>query len=103
MATAKGALPNIPWTVTTAGSNGGGSGLIAADVTRVGLLIVSAANGIVYINFSTVIPVPATPAYDWLLNPGDRYEVPLAFCQLAVSMAGAVAGGTILATAGTAA
>lgn len=93
--TAKGTLSNIPWTVTTAGL----SNVIAADQTRVGLILVSAANGIVYIRFDTTIPTATT--YDWLLNPGDRWEVPVAFTQLAVSMAGAAAGGLILGAAGT--
>lgn len=96
-ATAKGTLANIPWAVTTAGQ----ASVIPADVTRVGLIVVSAANGIVYVRFDSVIPVPATPAYDYLLNPGDRWEVPAQFAQLAQSWAGAVAGGYMLAAAGT--
>lgn len=95
--TAKGTLANIPWTVTTTGL----SAVIAADVTRVGLIVVSAANGIVYVRFDATIPVPATPAWDWLLNPGDRWEVPVQFTQLAQSWAGAAAGGTMLAAAAT--
>jgi hypothetical protein len=98
-ATAKGTLGNIPWTVTTTGL----SNVIAADVTRVGLILVSAATGIVYLRYDATIPVPATPVYDWLLQPGDRYEVPQAFCQLAISMVGSVNGGVMLAAAGTAA
>jgi hypothetical protein len=74
---------------------------VPADVTRVGLIIVSAASGIVYASFGTVIPVPATPVYDYLLNPGDRWEVPQAFAQYAQSWIGAVAGGTVLAVAAT--
>jgi hypothetical protein len=95
--TAKGTLGNIPWAVTTAGL----SNVIAADVTRVGLIVVSAATGIVYVRFDATIPVPATPAYDWLLNPGDRWEVPVQFAQLAQSWVGASAGGTMLAAAAT--
>ena len=91
--TAKGTLGNIPWTVTTAGL----SNTIAADNTRVGLVLVSAANGIVWIRFDATIPTSVT--YDWLLNPLDRWEVPLAFSQLAMSMAGAAAGGLVLGAA----
>jgi hypothetical protein len=93
MGTARGTLANIPWTVTTAGLGS----VIAADVTRVGLVLVSAANGVVWIRFDATIPTATT--YDWLLNPGDRWEVPLAFAQLALSMAGAAAGGLILGAA----
>ena len=97
MATAAGSL--ISWAATTAGT----SAVVAADVTRVGLLLVSAATGRVYLRFDATIPVPATPAYHWYIDPGDRYEVPLAFCQLAISMAASVTGGTVLGVAGTAA
>jgi hypothetical protein len=93
--TAKGTLGNIPWPVTTAGQ----ANVIAADVTRVGLVLASAANGIVWIRFDATIPTAT--AYDWLLNPGDRWEVPVQFTQLALSMAGASAGGTVFAAAAT--
>jgi hypothetical protein len=93
--TAKGTLSNIPWTVTTAGL----TAVIAADVTRVGLILVSAANGIVWARFDATIPTSTT--YDWLLNPGDRWEVPVAFTQLAVSMAGLSAGGAVYGAAAT--
>lgn len=94
-ATAAGSL--ISWTATT----GGTASAVAADVTRVGLLLVSAATGTVYLRFDSTIPVIATPAYHWYLQPGDRYEVPLAFCQLAVSMVASTAGGVVLGVAGT--
>jgi hypothetical protein len=91
--TAKGTLSNIPWTVTTTGL----SAVIAADVTRVGLVIVSGAGGIVWVRFDATIPTAA--AYDWLLNPGDRWEVPHEFAQFAQSMAGASAGGSVYGAA----
>jgi hypothetical protein len=96
-ATAKGTLSNIPWLVTTAGL----PAVIAAE-TRVGLVIVSAATGTVYLRFDTTIPTPSAtpPLYDWYLQPGDRYEVPLAFDAVAISMVGSTAGGYILAAAG---
>jgi hypothetical protein len=97
MATAAGALNS--WTVTTAGQ----ASQIAADVTRVGVLITSSAAGIVYLRFDATIPAPATPAYHWYLSPGDRWEVPLSLVQLAVSMTGSVAGGQILSLLATAA
>jgi hypothetical protein len=94
--TAKGTLANIPWTVTTTGL----SAVIAADVTRVGLIITSAASGVVWFRFDSTIPTAT--AYDYLLlNSGERWEVPVAFCQLAISMAGQSAGGTVFAVAAT--
>ncbi len=89
--TALGTLPSIPWTVTTAGL----SAVIPADVTRVGLVVVSGANGIVYIRFDTSVPTATT--YHYLLNPGDRWEVPIQLGQLTQSWAGASAGGTVFA------
>lgn len=93
--TAKGSLPNIPWTVTTAGL----SSVIPADATRVGLILVSSASGIVWFRFDATIPT--STAYDWFMSNGDRWEVPLAFSQFAVSMAGQSAGGVILGAAAT--
>jgi hypothetical protein len=97
-ATAKGTLSNIPWLVTTTGL----TTVIAADVTRVGLVLVSAATGTVYLRFDATVPTPLAtpPLYDWYLQPGDRYEVPMAFDSLAVSMIGTTAGGYILAASG---
>lgn len=95
--TAKGTLSNIPWTVTTTGL----SNVIAADVTRVGLVVSSLASGIVYIRFDASIPTSSS--FDYLLNPGDRWEVPHEFAQLAQSWAGATAGGTMYAASALAA
>jgi hypothetical protein len=93
--TAKGTLGNLPWAVTTAGQ----ASVIPADVTRVGLILASAANGVVWIRFDATIPTSTT--YDWLLNPGDRWEVPVQFAQLAQSWAGLSAGGVMLGAAAT--
>jgi hypothetical protein len=94
-ATARGTLPNLPWTVTTAGL----SAVVPADATRVGLILASGASGIVYLRFDATIPTSTT--YDWLLNPNERWELPVSLCQLAVSMAGASAGGAVYGAAGT--
>jgi hypothetical protein len=100
-ASAKGALANIPWLATTTGL----INVIGADVSRVSLVLVSQATGSVYMRYDATIPTQnaTPPLYDWVLAPGDRYEVPQGFCQLAVSMVASTAGGYILAAAGTAA
>ena len=85
------------WPVTTAGQ----ATQIAADPSRVAMLIVSNANGRVYLRFDATIPTVA--AHHWWLDPGDRWEVPSEMSALPVSMAGAVAGGNVLATLATAA
>lgn len=95
--TAKATLSNIPWAVTTAGL----SAVIAADITRVGLVITSAASAVVWVRFD--ITVPTVSAYDYLLNPAERWEVPHEFVQLTQSWAGAAAGGTVFAASVTAA
>lgn len=93
-ATAVGALNS--WTVATTAS----TSQIAADAGRVMLLMVSNASGRVYVRFDSTAPTSA--AYHWFLDPGDRWEVPVQLSTLAVSMLGAVAGGTILSTLATA-
>lgn len=93
--TGLGTLSNIPWTVTTAGT----TSVIPSDVTRVGLIVISAANGIVYVNFGASAPTALN--FNWLLNPGDRWEVPVQFCQFAQSWVGAAAGGLMQASSAT--
>jgi hypothetical protein len=98
-ATAKGTLANIPWLATTAGL----SNVIGADPNRVSLVIVNSATGTIYMRYDSTIPTPLAtpPLYDWLLQAGDRYEVPQGLCQLAISMAASTAGGYVLAASGT--
>jgi hypothetical protein len=100
-ATAKGTLANIPWAVTTTGT----ASVIAADVTRVSLVLVNKGTGTVFMRYDATIPAPAAvpPLFDWFLQPDDRYEVPQGLCQLAISMVGSTAGGYMLAASGTAA
>ncbi|MFE5369247.1 hypothetical protein [Streptomyces mirabilis] len=85
------------WTPTTTGQ----ATQIAADENRVGLLMNNASNVRVYLRFDSTIPT--TTAYHWYLDAGDRWEVPLALCQLAVSMLGQANGtgnvNSLLATA----
>lgn len=85
------------WTVTTAGQ----ASQIAADPSRVSMLIVSNASGRVYLRFDATIP--SSTVYHWYLDPGDRFEVPAELSTLAVSMDGAVVGGTVLSMLATAA
>jgi hypothetical protein len=90
------AVTTNSWTVNTTAS----TSQIAADINRVGLTIVSAASGRVYFRFDSTAPTAST--YHWYLDPGDRWEVPNVFSELAVSMLGAVSGGTVLSLLGTA-
>ena len=77
------------WTVATTAS----TSQIAADANRVQVLMVSIASSRVYLNFSST--APTATAYDWYLDPGDRWEVPICLSEQAVSMLGVAVGGTI--------
>lgn len=85
------------WTPTATGQ----ASQIAADENRVGLLIANGSSVRVYLRFDSTIPTTTT--YHWYLDAGDRWEVPPALCQLAVSMLGQAAGAntvnSLLATA----
>lgn len=93
-ATAVGAINS--WTVTSAGQ----TSQIAADASRVKMLMVSMANGRIYLRFDATLPTSVT--FHWFLDPEDRWEVPEHLVTLAVSMLGAVTGGTVLTTLATA-
>lgn len=84
------------WTVSTTAS----TSQIAADAQRTGVLMVNTATGRVYFRFDAT--APTTTAYHWYLDSGERWEVPQAFCRLAVSMLGASgASGALIYTLGT--
>ena len=86
------------WTVTTAGT----ASAVAADITRVGVLLTSFASGRVYLRFDSTIATSSATAHSFI-DPGERFLVPSHLVELAISMAGAVAGGTVSAHLGTAA
>lgn len=78
------------WTVSTTAA----TSRIAADTSRIGMLITSNATGRVYLRFDAT--PPTNIAYHWFLDPDDRWEVPYHLVPLAVSMLGQVAGGIVL-------
>lgn len=86
------------WTPTT----GGQASQIAADASRVAVLITNSSNVRVYLRFDATIPTAGT--HHWYLDAGDRWEVPVELSTLAVSMLGASAGtGTVNSLLATAA
>lgn len=86
------------WTPSTTAS----TSQIAADASRVAVLITNASNVKVYLRFDATAPTSAT--YHWHLDAGDRWEVPKELSTLAVSMLGASAGtGTVNSLLATAA
>lgn len=86
------------WTVTTTASQS----QIAADESRVAMLIYNASSVRVYLRFDNTAPLAAGTNAHWYLDAGDRYEVPDGICQLAVSIVAATGGtGTVNFTLGT--
>lgn len=84
------------WTLSTTAS----TSQIAADVQRLGIVMVNNGNGIVYLRFDS--SPPSSTVNHWYLNPGDRYEVPHWWCGLAVSVIASAAGGALTYSLATA-
>lgn len=86
------------WSPPTTGT----ASILAADESRVALLICNNCNQRVYIDFDATIPT--ITAFAWYMDAGDRWEVPKEMVQLAISMlpGGTVSTGTILLTEGRA-
>jgi hypothetical protein len=89
------AVTTNSWTVATAAS----TSQIAADVNRVAVLMVNRSTGKVWLRFDST--APTSTVYHWVLEPGDRYEVPFELTTLAVSMLGELANGTVISLLGT--
>lgn len=86
------------WSVSTTAAQS----QVAADENRVAHLIYNASTVRVYIRYDNTAPLAAGTNAHWYLDAGDRYEVPDALCQLAVSIVAATSGtGTVNFTLGT--
>jgi hypothetical protein len=66
---------------------------IAADVQRVGIMMVNNGSLVVYMRFDST--APTTTVNHWYLNPGDRFEVPHQWCSLAISFISTGTGGSL--------
>lgn len=91
------AVTTNTWTPSTTAS----TSQIAADASRVAMLMVNDSNTRVYLRFDSTAPTNAT--YHFYLDSNDRWEVPEQLVTLAVSMLGDTAGtgtfNSLLATA----
>lgn len=85
------------WTIATTAA----TSRIAADTSRVGITMTNIGGGRVYIRHDATAPTALL--YHTYLDGGDRYEVPADATELAVSMLGSAAGGTIVSQLRTAA
>jgi|SRR5690349_1804316 len=77
------------WTISTTAS----TSQIAADTSRLGIMMVNFGSGRVYLRFDST--APTATVCDWYLESGDRYEVPEYAVTFAISMLGQFAGGTV--------
>lgn len=78
------------WTVSTTAT----TSKVAADATRVGVLLVSNSPDRVWLRFDAT--APTSSVYHWYLDPDDRWELPYWLSTLAISMLGRTTSGTIL-------
>jgi hypothetical protein len=84
------------WTAVTTGATP-----IAANESRVAMLIYNNSTCKIYLRFDTTLPVSAGTNAKWYLDPGDRFEVPYGLCQMPVSVVAATSGtGTVEFTPG---
>lgn len=69
--------------------------VIAADTTRVGLLIVNRSTGRVFFRFDATAPTTATNGSHMFLEADERWEVPEDKTTLAMSVIAAIASGHV--------
>lgn len=70
--------------------------VIAADTTRVGLLITNNSTGKVYLRFDTTAPTSATNGHHFYLEAGERWEVPDQLSCLVMSVIASIASGHVV-------
>lgn len=70
--------------------------VIAADATRVGVLIVNNTTGKVYLRFDSTAPTSATNGHHFYLEASERWEVPEQWSCLAMSVIGSGAIGHVV-------
>lgn len=91
------AVTNGSWTLSATAT----TSAIAADVTRVGIVMVNNGQLTVYMRYDAT--APTTTVNHWFLAPGDRYEVPDAYNTMAISLISTGAGGSLTYALATAA
>lgn len=79
------------WTASTTAA----TPRIAADASRIGVLIVNNSSGRVWFRFDSTAPTSALNGHHWYLEPGERWEVPEQWSTLAVSMLAQIASGYV--------
>lgn len=87
------------WTASTTAS----TSQVAADASRVFMLVVNNSTGRIYLRFDATAPTSATNGHHWFMEASERWEVPSELSALTVSVLAQIASGHVvfhLATAG---
>jgi hypothetical protein len=87
------------WAASTTAS----TSQVAADASRLSVLVTNNSTGSVYFRFDATAPTSASNGHHWYLAPGDRWEVPEALTTLAISVIASTASGHVVFHLGTAA
>jgi hypothetical protein len=90
------AMTHGAWTLSATAS----TSYIAADVQRIGVIMVNNGSLPVYIRFDST--APTTTVNHWYLDSGDRYEVPYYMASLAMSFVSTGTGGSLTYSLATA-
>lgn len=69
---------------------------VAADASRLGVMVVNNSTGRVWFRFDSTAPTSALNGHHWYLEPGERWEVPEAWSTLAISMLAQIASGYVV-------
>jgi hypothetical protein len=76
---------------------------VAADASRLGVIVVNNTTGKVYLRFDATAPTSASNGHHFFLEAGDRWEVPFYLSTLAISVIAAIASGHVVFHLATAA
>lgn len=87
------------WTASTTAS----TSQVAADTTRVGVLITNNSTGKIYLRFDATAPTSQSNGHHFYLEAGERWEVPYWLSTLAISVIAAIASGHVVFHLATAA
>lgn len=91
------AVTHGSWTLSATAT----TSAVAADVTRVGCIMVNNGTLNVYLRYDAT--APTTTVNHWFLAPGERYEVPEAYHTAAISLISTGTGGALTYALSTAA
>ena len=74
----------------------GTTSVIAADTTRVGVLITNNSTGRIYLRFDSTMPTSASNGHHFFLESKERWEVPEQWSCLAMSVIAEIASNHVV-------